>query len=123
MQYLIQLCLQVTALTMTLVLDGSHQPLISEDTLDEAIASLRLNKTADSWGLTSEAIKSLSPENRLALQSIFEARAKDTNISSWSNQDESWWNIVVVLLAKSQELLVSLISDPSICWMCSINCT
>ena len=76
MQYLIQLCLQVTALTMTLVLDGSYQPLIKEGIIDEAIDSLRNNKTADRWGLTSEAIKSLSPDNRLPLQSIFETRAK-----------------------------------------------
>lgn len=58
---LVRLCMQVTALTMYLVLDGCLRPLFSLDVIDKGISTLRTSKSADRWGITAELLKCLGP--------------------------------------------------------------
>ena len=98
-QFVHYLCMQVTALTMALILDGTFFDLISMQVLNNAILGMKPNKAIDEQGMVAEALLYLSEASKEHLLTLFNKRAQDTDISKLEEQD-MWWDCLAHMFPK-----------------------
>ena len=92
------LCMNVIAVVMYAVMDGTFQPLININTLESAIGGLRANKAVDDNGLAAEAVMHLDDDGKEHLLKLFNERADSTDIDKCALDDGYTWSYVSALL-------------------------